>query len=420
MATAKRATLFVIFLTVFLDLIGFGIVLPLLPHYSETLGAQGFTIGLIISSYSIMQFVFAPWWGKVSDRIGRRPVVLLSTLGSTVSYALFALASRRGVDVLTGLSLLLVSRVFAGFCGANTTVASAYIADITPPDKRSKGMAMIGVAFGLGFILGPALGALTAGYWGPSAPGWVAAGLCGSNFVLAYFILGESRKPAQVEPEHRPRWEEWLLTVRRPRLALLVGIFFLANFCLATFESTLPLFLGVKMLYGEKEIGWVFAFCGLVTLLVQGGVIGRVVKRFGEPRVISGGLVLVAGSLALLPFLPGLALLLVALGVFSVGAAFNRAPMLGLISLQAHTDEQGAVLGTAQSAGTLARIIGPPFATALYGVYFPLPYTICAAVAVIGLVLTAVWRRRFQTNSTGPAATAASPAPTVPPASAGA
>ncbi|MBL9166785.1 MAG: MFS transporter [Verrucomicrobiales bacterium] len=242
----KQPSLLIIFLTVFIDLIGFGIVMPLLPRYTEKFGAEGFQIGLVISSFSLMQFFFAPMWGRLSDRIGRRPVLLLSNAGSAISYAVFALAS--GIQGEKGLWILLASRVFAGICGANISVASAYIADITTPENRSKGMGMIGMAFGLGFILGPAIGSIAAWY-GLAAPGWVAAGFCTLNFVLGCFILVESRRPNAQPTVSRPKFAQWRHTMRNPALALLILLFFLATFCFTCFETTLPLLLGSAKLH---------------------------------------------------------------------------------------------------------------------------------------------------------------------------
>src|SRR2546426_6632374 len=199
----RKPSVLVIFLTVFIDLIGFGIVLPLLPLYSRNLGASGLVIGLIQASFSAMQFLFAPAWGRLSDRIGRRPVLLVSTAGAAISYTIFAIGC--GLSGSTALWVLLISRVLAGICGANITVAQAYIADITPPAERSKKMGLIGMAFGLGFVFGPALGGLSFHLFGPRGPGWVAAGFCATNFLLACFILPESWKPTSEHVAARPR-----------------------------------------------------------------------------------------------------------------------------------------------------------------------------------------------------------------------
>ena len=191
----RKPSVLVIFLTVFIDLIGFGIVVPLTPLFGKHFGAHGFVIGLIIASFSAMQFLFAPVWGRLSDRIGRRPVLLFSTAGASGSYVLFALAC--GLENhLAALWMIVLARVFAGICGANITVAQAYIADITPPENRSKRMGLIGMAFGLGFIFGPVIGGLSLKHFGNTGPGWAAAILCAANFVLALFVLVESRKPS--------------------------------------------------------------------------------------------------------------------------------------------------------------------------------------------------------------------------------
>src|SRR5688572_8112326 len=235
MMLIRKPSLLVIFLTVFIDLIGFGIVLPLLPIYSQEFGANGFMIGLIMASYSVMQFLFAPWWGRLSDRIGRRPVLLISTAGAVLSYSLFAVAS--GFPGTTGLWLLLASRTFAGICGANITVAQAYIADITPPEKRSARMGLIGMAFGLGFIFGPAIGGIAYKHLGVTGPGWVAASLCAANLALAWFVLRESRQAGSEQAQPRTRIAQFSSTLAHPKIGLLIVIFFLATFAFTCFET---------------------------------------------------------------------------------------------------------------------------------------------------------------------------------------
>jgi len=238
----RKSSLLVIFLTVFIDLIGFGIVLPMLALYSKEYGASGLIAGCIVASYSLMQFIFAPMWGRWSDRIGRRPILLISTAGACVSYIVFAFAC--GAQ---SIWLLLASRIAAGICGANLSVASAYIADISPPEDRSKRMGLIGVAFGLGFIFGPVLGALSAGWFGATGPGWTAATICGLNLILAFFILGESLKPESEPAPPAPRIQQVSRILKRPQLGYLIGVFFLATFCFTCFESTFALmFAGTK------------------------------------------------------------------------------------------------------------------------------------------------------------------------------
>jgi len=399
----RKPSLLVIFLTVFIDLIGFGIVLPLLPIYSKDFGANGFMIGAIMAAFSLTQFIFAPIWGRLSDRVGRRPVLLVSTAGAAVSYVLFAVAS--GFTGRTALFILLGARLFAGACGANITVAQAYIADITPPADRTRRMGLIGMAFGLGFILGPALGSLSFDLFGITGPGWVAASLCTVNLMLAFLVLSESRKPSSEHAAPRPRMAQWAHTFSHPKVGLLIGIFFLATFCFTCFETTLGLLisenfhLDIKHDHHAKEIvGYLFAYCGIVGAGLQGGASGRLVKRMGEPRLIAVSLMLVALSLAAMPFIHGFAPLtwgilvqraglpwlnlLLVLGVLAAGSSLTRPPVFGLISILTPAHEQGATIGVAQSAGSLARIIGPLFAATLFDYKPALPYLICSGIAL--------------------------------------
>jgi len=386
----RKPSLLVIFLSVFIDLIGFGIVLPLLPGYAEdnfsaTFSQKGLVIGAIIASFSAMQFFFAPVWGKLSDRIGRRPVMLVSNLGAAGSYALFAIAC--GMSGTAGLLWILASRIFAGICGANLSVASAYIADISPPEKRSARMGLIGMAFGLGFIFGPALGAFSIEiFHSKQAPGWVAACFCAANFILGWFILGESRKPNSEHVVARPKMNQWAHTLAQPKLGLLVCVFFFATFCFTCFESTFPLLAKHQFAVGEKSlnnrIGYLFTYAGVIAALVQ-GVIGKLVKKFGEQKLIFSSLIVFAAGLAALPFQTHLTGILIVIALLAIGSGLNRPPVFGMISLNSSAHEQGANLGVAQSFGALARILGPIFASILFFVKPALPYVICGGLALL-------------------------------------
>jgi MFS family permease len=401
----RKPSLLVVWLTVFIDLIGFGIVVPFVPIISRDFGAHGFVIGVIIASFSAAQFIFSPIWGRLSDRIGRRPVLLLSTLGAAGSYVLFALSCGLG-NHASALWLMVLSRVFAGVCGGNITVAQAYIADITPPEQRSKGMGLIGMAFGLGFIFGPVIGGVSLKTIGHSGPGWVAASLCAANFLLALGILRESRKPTSEHVAQRPHLDQFLHTLREPRVGLLVVVFFLATFCFSCFESTLPLLVSDNFQIDIRNdeasaatVMYLFAYCGIIGAIVQGGAIGRLVKMMGETRLITLSLILTAISLAGLPFIKGTAqlswkvllgaqglpwiIMLVALGLLSIGTSLTRPPLFGLLSNLTPQHEQGATIGVAQSAGSLARIIGPIFATTTLHYVPALPYLICAVVLLV-------------------------------------
>ncbi len=446
---ARKTSLLIIFLTVFIDLVGFGIVLPMLPLYSKEFGASGLAAGGIVASYSLMQFIFSPIWGRLSDRVGRRPVLLVSTAGACISYFVFAIGC-----VEKSVLLLLASRLAAGVCGANLSVASAYIADISPPEDRSKRMGLIGMAFGLGFIFGPVLGALSAGWLGVAGPGWVASAICGFNLILAFFILGESRKPESKPAEAAPRLSQLGKVLKRPQLGYLIGIFFLATFCFTCFESTFAvLFAGTKERPGNfqfvQEVDlpkgegvrwevndgdevrkgdllavskskngetlraptagrldrledssaqinttktkayWLMAFCGFIGAIVQGGCIGPLVKFFGEKKLIVIGISCVGLSLAFIPYCThdiGLAYLMIMLALFAVSSSLYRAPTFGLISLNASAEEQGEVMGITQSVGSLARIIGPLFALGLMDIRIDLPYLICAVIAILAAI----------------------------------
>jgi MFS family permease len=386
MSRMKRSpSILVIFLTVFIDLVGFGIVVPMLPLYTRDFGAHGYLIGVIFAVYSAMQFIFSPIWGRFSDRIGRRPVLLMSTAGACVSYVIFGFASGLA-DHAVALGLIIFSRFLAGICGGNIAVAQAYVADITSPEKRSKMMGIIGMAIGLGFVFGPGIGAASLSGLGLAGPGWIAAGLSASNFILAYSILPESRKPESEQARPRPHLDQWVHTLTRPKVGLLVIIFFLATFCFSCFEATLALLISdnfhLELVPAGKTAGYLIVFVGFVGALFQGGATGRLVKKFGEPKVIMVSLLLTGIALMLVPFMHGTpelswsvlfrpagwpwVKLIIALCVLAVGSNLARPPIFGMISNLTPAHEQGATIGVAQGSGSLARIVGPIFVTALY------------------------------------------------------
>ncbi|MDP2470184.1 MAG: MFS transporter [Candidatus Palauibacterales bacterium] len=355
----------IVFFTVFLDLVGFGIVLPLLPFYATELGASPFQVGLIIASYSGMQFLFAPVWGALSDRYGRRPLLLVGLFGSAASYIVFGLAQ--------SLEVLLLSRVIAGIMGANIPVAQAYIADSTTAERRARGMGLIGAAFGLGFIFGPAIGGgLSA--WGFGLPGFVAAGLSLTAASAAWFWLPES-----LAPENRVRDGFGALSavtgraraaarvLRRRRLRDPIGVFFLGTMGFAGFTTIFPLFLENPLGLTALHAGGMFALVGVVSAGVQGGLIGPLVERHGERTIAAmGGTVLAVGVVAM-----GLAASLGATIVSLLGVGLGwglMAPSLqSLVSRRAMANEQGEVLGVNQSASAFARVIGPVAAGWAYG-----------------------------------------------------
>ena len=386
-----KPSLGVIFLTVLLDLVGFGIVLPLLPIFSQTYGASPVVVGLIMASYSAMQFLFSPIWGRLSDRIGRRPILLASTAFAALSYAVFALGT--GLPGRAALAVFLVSRMLAGVCGASITVAQAYVADISPPELRTRRMGLIGMAFGLGFILGPGLGAGAVTWFGHAGPGWFASALCAINFVVAFIWLRESWTPQAAHVPERPRLLSWPEVVGRPGIGLLVFVYFLATFAFTCFETTLGLLisrnfhLNVDNAHDDRMIACLFAYCGIVGAFVQGGAAGRMSSRLGEAAVIGISMILFALAMGPLPFVTGRNTLLVVLAFLSIGSSLTRPPVFGLLSQWTPADQQGAVLGVAQSAGSLARILGPLSAGALYHWHPEAPYVACGLLAL----MTGLW-----------------------------
>jgi MFS transporter, DHA1 family, tetracycline resistance protein len=358
----------VVFTVVFIDLLGFGIVLPLLPTYAATFGVSPAAIGLLVTSFSLLQLVAVPVWGSISDRFGRRPVLIVGLVGSTASYLMFAFTHTYWV--------LLASRIVAGAMGATVGVAQAYIADVTTPERRAHAMGMLGAAFAMGFILGPAIGGILSSHSYASA-GLVAGGLCALNAVAALAWLPET-------PQHRAA-----ASPERVRLAPLIAPFaasLLVTAAFAVLHVTLPLF-GRDVLHDTtRRMGMLFAFMGVVSAIVQGGVVGRLAPKVGERRLAVAGALLLAVGLALAPQTSGTALL-VALGVLSAGSALATPSIYAVVSRGATAGQQGAALGITQTASTLGRIVGPTVAGFLIGARgVSSPFWAGAALAMLGLV----------------------------------
>jgi multidrug resistance protein len=384
----KAPPIIVVFVTVFIDLLGFGIIIPLLPFYAETFGATGFTIGLLATSFSLMQFIFAPIWGRVSDRIGRRPIILLGLLGSCLSYLGFGLAST--------LTTLFLARIFAGIAGANIPTAQAVVADLTTPENRAKGMGLVGAAFGLGFIFGPAIGGFLSRY-GYAVPAFFASGLSLANFVAAWFLLPETLKPEHRAVERMGRIDALRAALARPHLPLLLVIGFLVVAAFSGYESTFALFAERTYGFTASSIGYIFAFVGVILVIVQGALVGRVVKWIGEHHIVPASLALVAAGLLMIPATTSVAALLVASGVMAVGMGFNSPSLMSLISRYSAAEDQGGVMGLTQSLNSLARIVGPMwggFAFDRLGI--GMPYITSAAVMALAALLAvhALWRTR--------------------------
>lgn len=364
----KKSPLLIIFFTVFIDLVGFGILLPLLPFYAKNLGANALVVGLLFTSFSLMQFLFAPLWGRISDRVGRRPIILIGLLGSSISYLIFGMAD--------SLWVLLVSRIFAGICGANISTAQAYIADSTGPENRAKGMGIIGAAYGLGFIFGPAIGGILS-QWGYRLPAFFASGLAMANFLAALFMVPESLKPADrgIHPIRGFNWTRLKQALAHPQLRIYLILFFLSTFAFANLEGTFALMTARKYQLDARHNGYLFAYIGILITILQGGLIGRLVKRFGERRLISTGLICLAISLSVLPFFPNVGWLMIGLLPMTFGHGVSNPSLASLISKSAHSSDQGGVLGVSHSMASLARILGPAWGGLVYDhLGFEYPY----------------------------------------------
>jgi MFS family permease len=378
-----------LFLTVFIDLIGFGILIPLQPYLALEFGASKSGVTGLNWAYSAAQFLMAPVWGRLSDRIGRRPILMLSIGGSIFTQALFGATQllHHELPTWTGLALLYVARIGAGACGANVATAQAYVADVTTPENRAKGMGLIGAAFGLGFIVGPALGG-GLDHFGHSVPLFFAAGLSAVNLFLAWERLPETLKPGQpAAPAHRAGLRDIWRGLHVPGLAPLLVIQLSMIWAFSNMESTMALMANDRFGWGAKDVAWLFTFAGVVLVIVQGGLVGRLTRRFGERPLLVLGIALECAGIGLLPHL-GLTLPLYAgIGTLSAGSGLANPAISSLISRQAAADKQGSTLGVAASMSSLGRIFGPAWGGFAYDRWqYAAPYTSAAVVLAITFV----------------------------------
>ena len=345
-----------LFLIVFIDLVGFGLVIPLLPFYAVRFAASPQEVTALVAVYSLVQLVTAPLWGRLSDSIGRRPVLLASLSASVLAYLWLGSA--------TALWMLFAARAFAGACAGNIAAAQAYIADVTGPEERARGMGLIGAAFGLGFMIGPALGGVLAGADPLTAdlrtPAWVAAGLSLFALLGVALLLSESL-PAdrRVDTPPRGRVGAVIGVLRRPVLSRLIVIFFLVILAVAGMQSVFAIWAMPQFGWGPRQVGYVFAYLGLISAILQGGLIGRLTRRFGEERLLLSGLALIAAGLLVLPFAHDMPVLGLALTGLALGMGLMQPSLNSLISRQARQEEQGEVMGVSQSVASLSRVLGP-------------------------------------------------------------
>ncbi len=403
-----RGPIGILFLTVFLDLVGFGILIPIQPFYAELFGARPATITLLSASFSLVQFLFAPLLGRLSDSVGRRPIMLFTIAINAIGYMLFGLA--------TSLPMLFLARITSGFGSANLGTAQAIIADSTTPETRAKGMGIIGAAFGLGFILGPAIGGLF-GQYGLSIPPFVAAGLSTVNWFYAYFMLPEthpsrrtgagelpagalSAPAGDVPDRYRGRpglsWHELKKAIEHPNVLQLFWLYLVGTVAISLMEQTLGLYIeriwlptGTGHATAEhlREASAMTAYflvvVGLTGALVQGVLIGRLARRFGERRLVVAGTVIVALTLVLIPVVAGLRIyaLLLSLGpLLALGGGLLNPSVPSLLSQSVESDAYGGILGLGQSLSALGRVVGPLFAGVLFEVSYDVPFYLGAGL----------------------------------------
>lgn len=350
MIAKGRSPLVIIFITVFIDLVGFGIVIPVLPLYAQKYGASEFVVGLLLAIYSVMQFIFAPILGKLSDRVGRRPVLFFSLIGTAIGFLIMGMAG--------ALWVLFLARIIDGITGGNISTAQAYIADVTPPDKRSSAMGLIGAAFGLGFIFGPFLGGVLSQI-SLAAPFYFAAGLAAVNAAALYFLLPESLSEENRNSTGRASIAQIFRESGNWQLGAVFATYFFATVAFAMLTATYTLFSARRFGLDARHNGYIFACQGILGVLIQGVLMGRLVKAFGEKVLAVTGTFLLAVSMLILPLASSITTLLLFSAGIAIGNSFATPVLNGLASKSVSGAWQGRVLGVLQSVASLARIIGP-------------------------------------------------------------
>lgn len=356
-ARGKRPIAF-IFATVFLDLLGVGILIPVIPYLVQQYSSDALAVGLLSLSYAAAQFVAAPVLGALSDRYGRRPLLVLSVLGSAVGYVLFGLAG--------SLAMLFVARIVDGFTGGNISIAQAYIADVTPPKDRARNFGLIGAAFGLGFIMGPALGGALSQI-SLHAPAFVAAFLSLVTAAFGFFVLPESlpahqRKRGAITFDEVNPIRQIGDALQRPGLRPVLAAIFAQNFAFAGLQSNFGVFTLQRFGLGPQENAVLFTFLGIVGVFMQGFVVRRLVNHFSDQRLAVAGLIIMTAGFVATAFAPAVWALFPSMALVSIGNALSTPTLTNMVSKQAGAREQGAVLGTTQSVGSLTRVTGPLWA----------------------------------------------------------
>jgi len=366
----------ILFISLFLVMVGFGIIFPILPFYVRHYKGDAATLGLLMSTYSIMQFIFAPLWGRLSDRVGRRPVLLIGLGGYGISFIIFGLANH--------LWVMFVARIISGVLSSATLpTAMAYIADITTADGRAKGMGLMGAAMGLGVIVGPGLGGIV-GHYSLSMPFFLAGGLALLTLPWAYFLLPESNVP-QLTAMPSETKAFTLAVYRDPQFPLLATTLII-SFTMAMYEGTFALFAADRVGFGPREMGILFAIIGVLSVVIQSLLLWRIINFFGDTAVITGSLVISAAGLFLMMQATSITGLWFYTAIFSAGNTCLR-PGISTLITKTTSKGQGAAMGLMQSFDSLGRIAGPVFGGWTYELYGNAPFLIAGSLLVITLLL---------------------------------
>ena len=378
----RRSPLLPIFLIVSVDVLGLTIILPLLPFYAEHFGASPTLVGLLVSCYAFCQLIAGPMLGRMSDRTGRRPLLLVSQLGTFVGFLILAFS--------TSLWMVFLSRIIDGLTAGNLSLAQAYISDVTEPENRAKSFGLIGIAFGMGFLVGPGVSGFLAQY-SYQYPIFVAAGLSLTSILCTYFLLPSSKPLAEPGSARMTilDWGNYLGYFRQAGVAPLLWQFFAFAFSFSTLMAGFALFSERRFYwnghpFGPKEVGYVYAYIGLVGVILQGGLIGRLVKWIGEAKLVRISFLVATIGLGGLAFTHGIAVLLVVSALASLGTGALRPAITSLITQRTSRSEQGTVLGLTQSLNSVSQIVAPFIAGML------IDHGWLAAWALVAAVVTAI------------------------------
>ncbi len=393
----QRSPLVIACFTIFLDLLGFGIIIPVNSFYVQSLGQGPMVIAFLSASYSLMQFLFGPFWGRLSDKIGRRPVILISVAASFAGHLIFGMSS----TIVT----IFAARLLAGFGNANIGTAQAIVSDVTTPENRSRGMGMVGASIGLGFLFGPAIG-MYAAQFDPQYPALLAAGLAAVNFALAYFLLPETRVIGAEQGHHRRGMisiKEFMASMSRPNIGSIIKISFYSTAAFAMFEVIVGLLMEHQFLPSEsrnthehiaaaaKMTGYFLVVVGITAVIIQGGLIGRLTKKYGEKKLFQLGLLMMGLSLGAIPVVAALggytAMLFLAVPL-AIGTGIFNPSLSSLLSKSAPKDQQGAILGLNHSFSALGRVVGPGLSGILFEWNEGAPFYVAAGVTLVAFIIS--------------------------------